>query len=493
MKKFIIILLLSIYYLSCFSQYRLDRKWLLGYQGNAVNPPHIIDFTFNQDSFDMSMVDMPISYCRTAVTISNPNTGEMEFTTNGFVVIDKSNDTMQNGAGLSPCQYQNDFIDAGNTAPQGLLAIPYPNTQNKYILFHGPTIVNSLAYNYRLQHSIIDMAENNGLGKVVQKNISIISDTLHQGMITAVKHANGRDWWIIVPRLFSDAYYKVLLTDQGIVSTEHQEINNRFLPCNATNAIFSPDGTKYVKHDPYYNICQMMDFDRCNGLFSNHHVIHLDSTEVLGGGLCFSPNSRYLYLATALNMYQYDTYSSDLEASRVLIDTFDHFSSPFPTAFHLAQLAPNRKIYWSSTNGTDVLHVINRPDSAGKACDFRQHGIALPVYISFGVPHYPNYYLGAMVGSGCDTITTATSKPTEIANIYAYPNPTKDKVFIGGNHLGNRAILLLVNSLGQETYHQTWENTQVETSISMAAFPQGIYYLRVLAEDKSFTQKIIKE
>ncbi|MBL0074056.1 MAG: hypothetical protein IPP34_20565 [Bacteroidetes bacterium] len=49
--------------------------------------------------------------------------------------------------------------------------------------------------------SIVDLDLNGGLGSVILKNYPIISDTLNCGKITATRHANGRDWWVVCHRV----------------------------------------------------------------------------------------------------------------------------------------------------------------------------------------------------------------------------------------------------------------------------------------------------
>ena len=89
------------------------------------------------------------------------------------------------------------------------------------------------------------------------------------------------------------------------------------------------------------------------------------------------------------------------------IDTiaiWDLYSSSGNTAFKTSQLMPDGKIYYSSTSNTDVLHVIHRPNLPGKACNLQQHGVSLPAYNLRSIPHFPNYRLGALEGSACDTL-----------------------------------------------------------------------------------------
>lgn len=77
--------------------------------------------------------------------------------------------------------------------------------------------------------------------------------------------------------------------------------------------------------------------------------------------VAFSPNGRYVYVSSVFNVYQFDTEAADVAASMVHIAEWDSTYSPFPplaTLFDIAQLAPDGKIYISTGNSTDKLHVI---------------------------------------------------------------------------------------------------------------------------------------
>ncbi|MBK6894734.1 MAG: hypothetical protein IPH00_16790 [Flavobacteriales bacterium] len=80
------------------------------------------------------------------------------------------------------------------------------------------------------------------------------------------------------------------------------------------------------------------------------------------------PNSRFLYVTSVLDVYQYDTEASDIAASMVHIAHWDSTYSPgppFATVFDIAQLAPDGKIYIGTGNSTLRMHVINDPDEPG--------------------------------------------------------------------------------------------------------------------------------
>ena len=77
------------------------------------------------------------------------------------------------------------------------------------------------------------------------------------------------------------------------------------------------------------------------------------------GGAAFSPNSRFLYVTSVLDVYQYDTEASDIAASMVHIAHWDSTYSPgppFATVFDIAQLAPDGKIY-IGTGNLSLIHI----------------------------------------------------------------------------------------------------------------------------------------
>lgn len=90
------------------------------------------------------------------------------------------------------------------------------------------------------------MRFNNGLGKVTEKNIEILKDTLAYGRLIAVKHSNGKDWWVVTPRRRNNMFYILRLTKDGIVDTLTQSIG--ITPDYTTEGygqiVFSPDGSK---------------------------------------------------------------------------------------------------------------------------------------------------------------------------------------------------------------------------------------------------------
>lgn len=103
-------------------------------------------------------------------------------------------------------------------------------------------------------------------------------------------------------------------------------------------------------------------------------------------------------------LIQYDMNAPDLKSSRKILAIRSPNPGIFQATYFMPQLAPDQRIYISATNGIQYLHIINRPDEAGTACDFRHQGLKLPTVNQASIPNFPNYRLGPLDGSPCDTL-----------------------------------------------------------------------------------------
>ncbi len=403
----------------------LNNLWTGGY-GSSFGPPlGGVDLEFSSGSLEINSVSRAIWYFRTSANMTDA-TGDLLFSANGAFLANANGDTLLNGSGLNPSSYTDSYPEGLNIS-EGCLILPKPEAPGIYYLFHG-TIDDQIGQFARyLYLTTIDMSLDNGLGGVVIKNEILINDTLNVGKITAVRHANGRDWWVILHKQPTNIFYRLLVTPNGIYPPEQQAIGiTRY--ADIGQVCFSPDGNRFAYYWGAGEDLEIFDFDRCTGLFSTPvHILINDANTM--GGVAFSPNSRYLYVSSVEDVYQYDTEAPDIEASMVHIAEWDGFYSPeppFATMFDIAQLAPDGKVYIGTGNSTLHLHVIHTPDEPGVACNMEQHGIALPHYYVNSLPNHPNYHLGPVDGSVCDSlgINVGLAESALQAAVQAYPNPS---------------------------------------------------------------------
>jgi hypothetical protein len=418
----------------------ISNIWILGYDSiqNQFTGRTVIDYA--ADSVTVSFNNqLHGNFLRTCSTISD-SLGNLLFYTNGFDVFNRSGSVMPNGYYIdSSAEYDSFWHRVGMPITQGTLILPDPSSDSLYYLFHEtmqPSFVDSTGtmvfYPKSLYFSVINMLSDSGMGDLSIREQDAFLDTLTLGRITAVKHANGRDWWIILYRYSGNTYIKLLLSTNGISPPSYQNIGPPLKYLDLAQAVFSPDGKMYAIADAFNGLI-LMNFDRCNGDFSNATQIVLNDTS-FARGVAFSPNSRYLYVTGTKYLYQFDTWSSNITATKDTVAIWDGFYSPqfpFAASFYLMQLAPDGRIYVNAPNGVKVLHRIDYPDSAGNACSVCQHCVALATYNAFTIPNHPNYFLGADSGSVCDTLQLGIQNSEfRIQNetLSIFPNPANDLV-----------------------------------------------------------------
>jgi hypothetical protein len=370
-----------------------------------------------------------MDYGRTVANMADEG-GQLRFSTNGVYVANAAGNLMVNGDSLNPSWYASLWTahPSGMHIAQGSLILPYPDSSEKYFIIHSTIDDPGTSSSYHIYLTTVDMALNEGAGGVVEKNQVLVADTLVPGHITAVRHANGRDWWVICHKAFSNVFYRLLATPQGVLVAGTQAIG-MVHECRNGQACFSPDGSRYA----YYNGpegLEVYDFDRCTGLLSAPRYAAMPEYNNIGLGVAWAPGGQYLYTTTALDVYQLDDEAPDLEASRIHLAHWDSTyspSPPFATMFDIAQLAPDGKIYISTGNGTLRLHVINNPDEPGLACNLVQHGVILPRVNANSLPNHPNYFLGPVEGSVCDSLGITTLAPSFSPGergVRVQPNPS---------------------------------------------------------------------
>ena len=408
MLKAAFTLVLTVCFLGCslFAQQH-DNVWLFGY--NAASPDTLFGGSVIDFSEEPPLVYQKDRQMNIDVTMASAcdSSGVLQFYTNGISINDTTDQLMVNGDNLNPGEYADSWSWAGYFLVMSEIAIPLPGQPLKYALFHLK-IENHPVYvlaETTLYMTMVDMGLNGGLGAVVSKNVPILTDG-NFGTVHAVKHANGRDWWISVINSMDNTCHTFLFDTNGLSGPFVSDLQPG--PCclpGMNQLIFSPDGTKAALYNNTHGLT-FLDFDRCSGTFSNPVFKSLPDSD-LGSGIAFSQDSRFFYLAyDAETIYQYDLWSDNVFGSQTTVAKYDGFHGYYGTrsSFLMMQLGPDGRIYISSPNTIEVLSYIDRPNQPGLDCRVVQHGLHLPTMSSFTCPHYPYYRLGPLDGSPCDTL-----------------------------------------------------------------------------------------
>ncbi len=403
---------------------------------------------------------------------------------------------------------------AGGGWYQELVIIPNPADDSSYYLFSvGVTM------QFGLMYSIIDMKGDGGLGSVTQKNVQLLN-FLMVDCILAIKHGNGRDWWLMVKQspvgfVPNNSWHKFLIDPSGITAMPIQNLGT-LNQTNSGNLSVNAEGNK-IAFVTSISLIELYDFDRCTGLITI--PVQVEPPLSIGPypyywSSEFSASGRYLYVSsttqTVSRLWQYDTWSANIFATKTLL-----WQTPGPpfTAGALKR-GPDDKIYfscaWVPPNGSNNypydsteyftenmnLSVINSPDSAGSACDFQPWSFYLGGKRTYwGLPNNPDYDLPALAGSPCDTLVGINDAPQiQQAALNVFYHTAWEKVFINASNLkGKTGMLMIYDLQGKVIYSEPLRihNGYYTEDFSMVGYATGIYVVTIQTEKERLTKKLM--
>ncbi len=422
-------------------------------------------------------------------------------------VFNSQHQLMQNGDTIAGTSNFNEFT-----------ITPKPGNNSFYYLW-STDIQNPPAQG--LSYSIIDMNSNAGLGAVIQKN-KLINNFRNADCVTTIKHGNGRDWWVFSKYSTNttsfNRFYTYLVTPDTIMPPIVQNLNNA-ADGDVQRIIFNSTGTKMMQINPLGFMCEY-DFDRCTSILTNPNIIFPEQSSnynrlfwsgaYSADGTKFYTSTQYFFGADTCYLVQYDLTSGNIPASA---DTL--FRISYPQTFVQAgsvRLAPDNKIYfaciyWNNVpNGypypdsvrnmyNENLGVINFPDSAGAACDFQPFSFYLGGKRTYvGLPNNPDYNLGRLVGSPCDTLTAVIDFTTIKNNsIKIYPNPASGNVTLQSNQPFMHKSLLVIESLMGDkiTEYKMLTNSSAFT-FNISNLANGVYICKLISGNEILdTQRLV--
>nr|MBP6810458.1 hypothetical protein [Saprospiraceae bacterium] len=334
-----------------------DYKWPLGLGPSWSDYNFFLDFngidtpsvTIRSDS--MSTGAYTASYCNAA--------GEILLYSNGLWILNKMGDFVENSLGLNPTITLPEWHNYSYPGGQSGFFLENPDDPNMVFFIsldfglHPAQEWPYIFVGQNLMVATIDLLANNGAGKVTEKNKILLTGTLMSP--AACRHANGRDWWILVSDSDENRHYRLLFTPDGFSTPDTQYIGTKPNPIpyeggNKSNQIvgncFSPSGKYYTDINDQLGF-SVFNFDRCNGLLSNERRVDYQPVSpsypheyrnTSGSGAIFSENEHFFYkTATCYGPYFQFTPSGtipyllqfDLEADNLVlvVDTINTIDS----------------------------------------------------------------------------------------------------------------------------------------------------------------------
>jgi hypothetical protein len=352
---------------------------------------------FNSGS-PVALTDGQLFSFEGCATQSDAN-GNLLFYTNGNIVWNRNHDTLSNGAGLN----------GEISSTQSAMILPKPGSPNKYYIF--TTTQAQRANNWVFCYSEVDMSLDGGLGGITSlKNVQLFEPISEK--ITAVKHANNQDIWVITHDKFSNKYLTYAITNAGVNSTPlifsggtiDTGSGDGFPSPNWGYLKASPNGNTLASAIMLMNKIDILNFNKATGQISLRYTIDQETPY----GVEFSPSGQLLYVTGlwVLSMKQYDL---TLPTASAVVSNAYNFSSLNSTAPCALQLGPDEKIYVSSAGDTAVACIRN-PDQQGVGCNFTPRHISLNGRMNYlGLPNFFQNYLtpsGIKHLGSCENDTT---------------------------------------------------------------------------------------
>ncbi len=294
--------------------------------------------------------------------------GNLLFYTDGSWLYDKNHTVPPNGSNLNGC----------NSVTQVAIFVPKPGSATIYYLFiiGGPT-GNGSSPPWSLYYNEINTALNGGNGDISVKGVPIAASSGNcSEKMTAVKHCNGTDYWLLVHDYTGTAYKAYLVTAAGINTVpvvSNVGLAHISVPAgdDALGQMkLSPNGTKVATTLYHQGLVELCDFNASTGAVSN--PINLGSVGQYTYGVEFSPDNSKVYASnsgTPATIKQWDICAGStaaIIASAVVVGNSGLFSM---------QMAPDGKIY--ANRFTNTLGVINNPNVAGTGCNYSNNGPVL--------------------------------------------------------------------------------------------------------------------
>jgi hypothetical protein len=315
--------------------------------------------------------------------------GQVLLYTDGEFCYNKLHQQMPNGFELG----------AQNTGQsQGSIIIPHPDGSNRFFIFavdecyelFDTTFCSSLGNYGGVIWAMVDMDLEGGLGDVVIKQQHLYYPACSK--VTATRHCNGVDWWIVTKEYNSNRFFTYLVNTNGVnlnptVSTIGLNHPINYAIEHGVNAkkgqmkISSNGKLLGVKSfSPCFT--QLFHFNNQTGtiydqVFTDYHDTLNPNFSInydYGEGLSFSSDDSKLYVnygSFAINLIQYDI--SLLDSTSVINSKINILQNS-PIGWRSSgnmQIGPDKKLYFHLQDSmyNSRLSWLNYPNKLAMACN----------------------------------------------------------------------------------------------------------------------------
>lgn len=371
-------------------------------------------------------------------------------------------------------------------------------------------------YSEAVYYSIIRLREDGRLEVEAETKETLMLSGFLRAEIAACRHANGKDWWVIISNITDDQAHKFLIDDSGFRNMGTFTLSNGNTYCypNAGMVRFSPDGSKMVRthHRVAYSAIKLPDvievwnFNRCTGEVEGESIVGIMPLPIEKGyGFSidaeFSPSGRFLYFANGPYLIQFDL---EEEFPFENGDTIRSWNGEIWRGLNHVFFSnfwrmPDGKLLVNYFNITPYLHIIHEPDRKGSACHFEYKAMTMPTNPSNrpyefpipGLPKSPDYRMEAL-DIDC---TTPTREESEMFQRWIlYPNPFRSEFILELSNLEIGSIEIY-DLLGRQLSRKAINTTSSRILIEAHSWSSGVHIVVLKDSEGHFvgSQKVIKQ
>jgi hypothetical protein len=264
-----------------------------------------------------------------------------------------------------------------------------------------------------------------GTLEVTEKN-KVILEGSFSNHLAVIRHANGRDWWLMTHESTSNRFIRFIVSPSGNTKPMYQAIGRGPTKLHLQKEyfywrgemVFSTKGNWLCIGAGGMDLLELYRFDRCTGLLSeginlgpSDRVRDTYYTTIDFRGIAFSPDETKMYLTKKIyspleetSLLQYDLTKDKDSIKNPLIILRDEGEFHFRIGW--LELGPDGKVYIAIRNGM-YLGVIHQPNEKHPDCQFVEQGFPL-LYgkSSYGLPSFPVFRVDPLPipGGRIDTI-----------------------------------------------------------------------------------------
>ena len=489
-----------------------DYHWLNGPSLSQDKNFVMYEMKFDDDE-RLEIDSFPFSdyiYMRNGQIAISDFDGNLIFYTNGNYLVNSKHKIIEGGGELNyDSPFRNTSFIKAEYCVSCYYIIPNSYTHDIFYLVH-PLIDVSNEINFNVTSSKLQLTRVDvSLGidnEIVTFSDSIIYNGWSSGRFSLVKHGNGKDWWIIMRSENGSQYILILLGNDMVITRKsifnidpEPYLNNSTdsLLTSQGSFVVSPSGDLILERlgDEY---ARLLYFDRCIGEFDYVNEIQLPidtyytppghprSEKLISGvgQFTISSNNQMAYAWSVNGLYQWDLNAEDISESRlkifgppVVLDQ-DQIEDPYSVVFPYSAYGPDGKIYYLFRRNHYIIH---RPDERGVAAEV-EGPRALGQNIYFDSPNYPNYRLGPVRGSICDTLLSSEVNYGKGGEFTLYPNPTEGQVTVELDLISwdrDDVTLSVYDALGRQLYRHVYNRWSYIHEIEAGTLPPGVYFVRL--------------